>query len=278
MAKYWSATEAAFYDTDIVGENGLPEDSVLITDAEYSELMSHQCGGCVIVNGTNNRPVAMQQVCQPCTCITHEETVATATQLGHVKIGDGITVEQDGTISADIPAEMVGATASADGQAGIVPAPAAGDQAKYLTGAGGWSDITNALVIGTVYVQFAGQSAPADLYGGIWENISANYAGQFFRAEGGNAAEFGSTQSDGAPNIYGSVSMGVYGDSAGAAPHFPGGAFSVGAEELTWLSQGENQRNAPTYFDFSANRVSGKYQLSEVRPVNSTIRIWKRTG
>lgn len=273
MAKYWSATEAAFYDTDIVGENGLPEDSVLITDAEYSELMSHQCGGCVIVNGTNNRPVAMQQVCQPCTCITHEETVATATQLGHVKIGDGITVEQDGTISADIPAEMVGATASADGQAGIVPAPAAGDQAKYLTGAGGWSDITNALVIGTVYVQFAGQSAPADLYGGIWENISANYAGQFFRAEGRNAAEFGSWQDGGAPNIWGGVqtghSLGLFGGP------FEGAVY---AHEVYGGSQAASSGSYSKGFRFSASIVDSRYSLSEFRPFNSTVRIWKRIG
>jgi hypothetical protein len=100
----------------------------------------------------------------------------------------------------------------------------------------------------------------------------------FFRAEGGNAAAFGSTQTDGAPNIYGSVSFGVYNDSAGAAPHNPIGAFGIGAAELTWLSQGENQRSAPTYFDFYASRVDSRYNLPEVRTVNSTIRVWKRTA
>lgn len=40
------------------------------------------------------------------------------------------------TMSA--PSVMTGATASAAGTSGLVPAPAAGDQAKYLTGAGTW--------------------------------------------------------------------------------------------------------------------------------------------
>lgn len=42
------------------------------------------------------------------------------------------------------PSVMTGATASAAGTSGLVPAPAAGDQAKYLTGAGTWATI-NAL-------------------------------------------------------------------------------------------------------------------------------------
>ena len=138
--------------------------------------------------------------------------------------------------------------------------------------------IPSTMPVGAIYVQFAGQTDPTTLFGGTWENVSATYAGLFFRAEGGAAAAFGQSQTDGAPNIYGSVSFGVYNDSAGAAPHNPIGAFGIGAAELTWLSQGENQRSAPTYFDFFASRVDSRYNLPEVRTVNSTIRIWKRTA
>lgn len=41
---------------------------------------------------------------------------------------------------------MTGATASAAGKAGMVPAPAAGDQMKYLRGDGTWDDIRPALL------------------------------------------------------------------------------------------------------------------------------------
>lgn len=100
MAKYFSASTVAFYDTDIIDSNNLPEDSVLLTDEEYADLMAQQCAGYVIVAGTDGRPVAMQQICEPCSCLEHDETIATAEKLGHIKIGSGLTVEEDGTVSA----------------------------------------------------------------------------------------------------------------------------------------------------------------------------------
>ena len=44
-------------------------------------------------------------------------------------------------ISAIAPAEMTGATASTDGESGLVPAPDAGDQDKYLKGDGTWESV-----------------------------------------------------------------------------------------------------------------------------------------
>ena len=46
-------------------------------------------------------------------------------------------------ISAVAPAEMTGATASTDGESGLVPAPAAGDEEKLLTGDGNWTALEN---------------------------------------------------------------------------------------------------------------------------------------
>ena len=43
--------------------------------------------------------------------------------------------------SAVTPAEMTGATASTDGESGLVPAPEAGDEDKYLKGDGTWTDV-----------------------------------------------------------------------------------------------------------------------------------------
>ena len=44
-------------------------------------------------------------------------------------------------ISAVAPAEMTGATVSTDGESGLVPAPEAGDQDKYLKGDGTWANV-----------------------------------------------------------------------------------------------------------------------------------------
>ena len=54
-----------------------------------------------------------------------------------------LTIDTDGTVAWTatpvIPQEMTGATASTDGASGLVPAPTAGDQAKFLKGDGTWA-------------------------------------------------------------------------------------------------------------------------------------------
>ena len=54
-----------------------------------------------------------------------------------------LTIDTNGTVAWTAtpvpPAEMTGATASTDGESGLVPSPAAGDQAKFLKGDGTWA-------------------------------------------------------------------------------------------------------------------------------------------
>ena len=168
-----------------------------------------------------------------------------------------------------IPSNYIGATASAPGTAGLVPPAAAGQQEYYLSGDGNWRALTSGMPVGSIYIQFSGQSAPADLFGGTWSNISNSYAGLFFRAEGGAAAAFGGSQSDGAPEISGTLGAGYNASGSGAF------------KNLGTLQQnhGGGDYHAITAWDFEASRSSSKYGAAdEVRPVNSTIRIWKRTA
>lgn len=124
--------------------------------------------------------------------------------------------------------------------------------------------------VGSVYVQFSGQSAPSDLFGGTWSNISNSYAGLFFRAEGGAAAAFGGTQSDGAPDITGTWTSGMFNAIWSST-----GAFYKSANR----GKESNSNNSGTIAGFAASRSNRKYgSADEVRPVNSTIRIWKRTA
>lgn len=143
------------------------------------------------------------------------------------------------------------------------------------SGADGNGNIDIATIpVGFNYVQYPGESAPADLFGGEWENISAQFAGLFFRCEGGNAATFGQSQSDGAPNITGTSLM-RYGVDVGSNT----GAFmflgSDSTEKSIYINQNSPQNNRR--LSFSAYDSNSKYALDEVRPYNSTIRIWKRT-
>ena len=135
------------------------------------------------------------------------------------------------------------------------------------------SDVLNKIMpVGAIYVQFAGQSAPADLFGGTWSNVSSSYAGLFFRAEGGSAAAFGSSQGGGLPNITG----GFLGANINSGTEFNAGAFyNTGA--TTHVRSGTN--NNFNEIKFNASRSSSIYgAATEVRPANSTIRIWKRTA
>ena len=143
----------------------------------------------------------------------------------------------------------------------------------------GWGVISAAPPIGTVYVQFPGKSAPADLYGGEWTNISSQFAGMFFRAEGGNAAAFGSSQGGGAPNITGTISGNdAYSDIADLPLSHLSGAFCGTEMSLPVSLNGVDTGTALRTLSIDASRSNAAYNANEFRPYNSTIRIWEKTG
>ena len=130
--------------------------------------------------------------------------------------------------------------------------------------------------VGSIYVQFAGQPTPDTLYGGTWQNISSSFAGLFFRAEGGAAAGFGSSQGGGAPNISGIAYIG----GAVVSPYATTTALFAESHNVSHSdTRGGFDHNGFLGLVFNANRVNSLYgAASEIRPVNSTIRIWKRTA
>lgn len=67
---------------------------------------------------------------------------ASSTVLGGVKVGTNLSISS-GVLSAKDTTYgvMKGATASADGGSGLVPAPTKGDSTRYLTSDGKWSSI-----------------------------------------------------------------------------------------------------------------------------------------
>ncbi len=121
-----------------------------------------------------------------------------------------------------------------------------------------------ALPAGFIYVQLAGQPAPKSLWPGLnWADVTGQYAGHFFRAEGGGSAPFGQAQDDNAPRIA------EIRTTAG-----PIGKFSA---HVTMVP---NQWSA---FFFSGNSGTGDKDAfsirltgGEVRPKNMAIKVWKR--
>ena len=130
--------------------------------------------------------------------------------------------------------------------------------------------------VGFVYVQFSGQSAPNALWGGTWQNVSNLYAGLFFRAEGGAAAAFGSSQAEGLPNITGKIS----GEYISLFSYLTtSGAFTSPINQTKECPDGRSSVRNCSGFSFSASNSNSIYGASShVTPVNTTIRIWKRTA
>lgn len=124
--------------------------------------------------------------------------------------------------------------------------------------------------VGFTYIQFPGMQTPEEMgMKGTWTNVTANYAGLFFRAEGGDAGKFNDpAQTPGLPNITGTFTASDYGfkysgafyksDGGNGIPNKAGGGATVG---------------------FEASRSNTIYGAStEVRPINKSIRIWQKTS
>ena len=73
MAIYYAGSTNAFYDSNVFNVNDMPEDRVGITQERYNELMASQCGGKVIVAGSDGYPTVLTQTCGTCTKTIYAE-------------------------------------------------------------------------------------------------------------------------------------------------------------------------------------------------------------
>lgn len=121
-------------------------------------------------------------------------TQATSDKLGLVKIGYSasgknypVALDSDGKMYVNVPwtdtnttyTNMGAATASAAGKAGLVPAPAAGAQAKYLRGDGTWQTPPN-----TTYSNMGGATSSAAGSAGLVPAPAAGKQASFLRGDG----------------------------------------------------------------------------------------------
>jgi len=119
--------------------------------------------------------------------------------------------------------------------------------------------------VGYVYTQYPGTSDPATLFGGTWLNITSLYAGLFFRAEGGAALAFnGGNQADAI--ITHRHALGV----SGAGSFAFGSTTITSSSVMTLAGSGTNGPNTGDPLTVAT--------ASETRPVNTTIRIWQKSG
>lgn len=124
----------------------------------------------------------------------------------------------------------------------------------------------NPVPINFTYVQLPLDKAPIEIWPGLkWADVSANYAGTFFRVLGGEAAAFGKPQEDNAPHLSQVIHQ--------VAPC---------AGETVTLAKGVLSGTVFTTSNFAAGALKNcqKFLLSpgEVRPKNMATKVWRRTG
>jgi len=168
--------------------------------------------------------------------------------------------------------------------------------------------------IGFIYIQFPTKALPATLYPGTtWTDRSSSFAGNFFRAAGGNALGFeageqafqnyshshgassgndnidhshpvsGSTGNDSpdhshATTFYnnnGGTGTNPYGSVSSSSFSVSSGGASVRHTHPAQGSLATGSRSAYHQHNITVNADGG---AGEARPVNRTIRIWERTA
>lgn len=144
------------------------------------------------------------------------------------------------------------------------------------------SKLGESLPIGKVYVQYPSESSPEELFPRQqWLNVSADFAGDFFRVEGGLAGAFGSGgQAESLPNIEANLlpeGGGVPNSLKANGTQSTGAFIRVEGAPQTYDLNGINHKGFNLLFD--ASRSHPAYgRRNEVAPKNQTIRLWKRVG
>ncbi len=124
---------------------------------------------------------------------------------------------------------------------------------------------TNPVPINFIYVQLSGQPDPKVLWPTVaeWKDITPEYAGLFFRAEGAGSAKFGELQPESITKLIRVEEvMKKAGCSNCAKPMVPNACTE---EILTGGSTGD-----PISLKFCSS-------AGEVTPKNKAMHIWKRT-
>lgn len=169
----------------------------------------------------------------------------------------------------------------------IVGNPVVLSGSNYTVYADGKKGVDDSHPVNSIYIQYPSQSAPSDLFGlTTWTDVSSNYEGAFFRANGGASASFGTKQAEGLPEIYGELGFHVadapgfyiYTNPSGYSGAF--GAASKSGSLATGYGGGVSSQSGGRVATFSAEKYNSIYNKNEshVTPVNYSIKIWKRTA
>lgn len=193
---------------------------------------------------------------------------ATSTTLGGIKVGNGLSVTDDGTLSADAQ-EYTLPAATATTLGGVKLSDdftADADGTLHLAG----GTAPNPYPVGIV-ISMVGDTSPAALFGGTWEEIASERV--LMGASSSHAA--GSTVEAGLPNITGTANGGVLSMSA---PSSDGAFGGTGYNTSTRHGGGDNGDWFKTYNrTFDASKSNAIYGASNtVQPAAYYVHYWQR--
>lgn len=137
---------------------------------------------------------------------------------------------------------------------------------EYIYSNSMWKKLDSSKVfdIGFLYTQLPGTLSPSEMgWYGVWENVSSSYAGDFLRIEGGNALAFG----------VGRQNHSFESHSHDVSTQGRRGTGSNTTDPPGW----SYQDTAIGVRTVTSGAASGSTSI-ETRPVNQTVRIWKRTS
>ena len=214
------------------------------------------------------------------------DTATAGSATKPVYISGGKPVACTYSLGKDVPAnavftdhtyaKMTASTASAAGKEGLVPAPAAGAQGKFLRGDGTWQAVAtsglSAYPVGSIY-QSTNSTSPAALFGGTWEQIASERV--LMGASSSHKA--GTTVNAGLPNITGTANGGVLSmvtpssDGAFGGKYYDTSSRHGGGDRGDWFS---------TYNrTFDASKSNPIYGASNtVQPAAYYVYIWHRVS
>ena len=218
------------------------------------------------------------------------DTATAGSATKPVYISGGKPVACTHSLGKDVPAnavftdhtyaKMTAATASAAGKEGLVPAPAAGAQGKFLRGDGTWQAVAtsglSAYPVGSIY-QSTNSTSPAALFGGTWEQIASERV--LMGASSSHKA--GTTVNAGLPNITGSLIEAKVGGSpfrGSKASLSKSGALKFTEVNTSW--GGYNGMDGSAYnIEFDASSSNLIYGRSNtVQPAAYYVYIWHRVS
>lgn len=203
--------------------------------------------------------------------------------------GDGTT----GTINTQDTnttyGNFKGATASADGGSGLVPAPTKGNEGKYLKADGTWGTPAN-----TTYADMKGATSSTAGTHGLVPAPAAGKQSQYLRGDGTWATPTNTTYSDATQSAHGLMSVDdkkkLDGIASGANnyvhptssgnKHIPSGGSA--GQILRWSADGTaiwGADNDTTYSDFKAAASGDAWVLMDLyRHQRQDMRLWCYSG